>query len=264
MDKKWHLCLLKKCKWWKQKKKKSNNKRTTGEWNLKSIPWNTRWDTSWPGGDLWGCAEGILAAVKSIDGWPRSRWDWWRTKGRRGVKRSSERRRRIHGRSWCCAPNCRRAVRGRGCRGSWPALRCWAARKTWLKWIEMDAPTRASARQKAGVSFTPAFWNPGIIYRGWYWQRNGVGTDVTNNVQRLLECMIHAQHFIPSLGLVGRLLHEAVLITRWVEIGGQLRVDEILYLEIFTRTFGGNMKKKIILQQHTIRFIQMPSLSVNA
>lgn len=130
MDEKWHLCLL----------KKSNNKRTTGEWNLKSIPWNARWDTSWPGGDLWGCTEGIQAAVKGIDGWPRSRWDGWGTEGRRGVKRSSKRRRRIHGRSWRCAPNCRRAVRGRGCRGSQPALRCWAARKTWFKWMLQHAP----------------------------------------------------------------------------------------------------------------------------
>lgn len=117
--------------------KKSNNKRTLEEWNhtmMKSIPWHTRWDTSWPGGDLWGCTEGILAAVKGIDGWPRSRWDWWCTKGRRGVKRSSKGRRRIHGRSWCWAPNSRRAVRGRGCRRRWPALRCWAARKAWFKW----------------------------------------------------------------------------------------------------------------------------------
>lgn len=48
----------------------------------KSIPWHTRWDTSWPGGDLWGCTEGILDAVKGIDGWPGSGWDWWCTKGR--------------------------------------------------------------------------------------------------------------------------------------------------------------------------------------
>lgn len=42
---------------------------------------NTGWDAGWPGGDLWRCAEGILVAVESVDGWAWARRDWWCPEG---------------------------------------------------------------------------------------------------------------------------------------------------------------------------------------
>lgn len=172
--------------YWKRVMQQKHNHREINIDDDKSIPWYTRGDTSWSRWDLWGCTEGILAAVKGVDGWPGSRRDRGCTKGRRGVQRSSKGRRRIHRRSRCWATNSRRTVRGCGCSGVWPALGSWAARKTWLKWNW--PPIRASASAPP----IPGFWNPGIIYRWWYWHRDGIGTDVTNDMQCLLECMIHA------------------------------------------------------------------------
>lgn len=50
--------------------------------------------------------------------------------------------------------------------------------------------------------FIPGFLDPGVIYRRRYWGGDGVGADVADDVQRLLESVIHAQHFVSSLGLV--------------------------------------------------------------
>lgn len=57
------------------------------------------------------------------------------------------------------------------------------------------------ARQTA-EPVVPGFLDPSVIYRRRYRGGDGVGTDVANDVQRLLESMVHAQHFVSSLGLV--------------------------------------------------------------
>lgn len=55
---------------------------------------------------------------------------------------------------------------------------------------------------------------PGVINRWGHGRGHGAGADVPDDVERLLERMVHAQHVIPPLGLVGRLLHKAALVRR--------------------------------------------------
>lgn len=53
---------------------------------------------------------------------------------------------------------------------------------------------------------------PGVI-NGWGHRRgHSAGADVPDDIECLLECMVHAQHVIPPLGLVSRLLHKAALV----------------------------------------------------
>ena len=58
--------------------------------------------------------------------------------------------------------------------------------------------------------------DPGVI-NGWgHGRGHSAGADVPNDVERLLERVVHAQHVVPPLGLVGRLFHEAALVRRRV------------------------------------------------
>lgn len=97
--------------------------------NHETVPGYTGWDTSWPGGDQWRCTERILVAVEGIDGRAWARGDWRCTKGGGGVERSPKWRRRVHGWSWCWAPNSWRTAWDRGCCRRRPVLRGRTARK---------------------------------------------------------------------------------------------------------------------------------------
>lgn len=124
----------------------------------KVIPGYTRWDTSWPGGDLWGCTEGILEAVEGIDRWSWARGNWWCTKGRGGVERSSKGRRRVHGWSWCWAPNSRRTARDCSCCRMWPALRGRAARMIWVNATDITKRWILLYSWGSVVSFNDSFY----------------------------------------------------------------------------------------------------------
>lgn len=77
---------------------------------------------------------------------------------------------------------------------------------------------------------TAGILQPGVIH----WRRDrcgdGASGNIPNNVQSLLKCMIHPEHIISPLSLVRRLLHQTVLVSGWVEICQQLRVNELLRL----------------------------------
>lgn len=53
---------------------------------------------------------------------------------------------------------------------------------------------------------------PGVIDGRGNRRGHGAGANVPDDVEGLLERMVHAQHVVPPLGLVGRLLHEAALV----------------------------------------------------
>lgn len=63
-------------------------------------------------------------------------------------------------------------------------------------------------------SSSPGLWDPGVIHRRRYGGGDGGHADVSDDLQCLLERMVHAQHLISALGLVSRLLHEAVRVSR--------------------------------------------------
>ncbi len=72
--------------------------------------------------------------------------------------------------------------------------------------------------------------DPGVVHRWRDRCRYGAGADVSDDVQRLFERVIHAEHLVAPLRLFSRLLHQTALITRRVQIRQQLRVDELLRL----------------------------------
>lgn len=94
-----------------------------------AIPGYTGRNASRPGRDLWGCTERIQTAVKGIGGLTWARGDWGGTKGRRWIEWCSKGRGRVHGWSWCRAPDSRRTAGGCRCGRGRPALRSWAERQ---------------------------------------------------------------------------------------------------------------------------------------
>lgn len=76
-------------------------------------------------------------------------------------------------------------------------------------------------------------WVLGHLVLDWWrhWGRNSGGGDVSDEDQRLFQSVIHPQHLIPPLSLLWRLLHQTALVHGRVQVGQQLRVDEVLRLE---------------------------------
>lgn len=71
---------------------------------------------------------------------------------------------------------------------------------------------------------------PGVV-NGWgHGYGHSAGADVPDDLERLLERVVHAQQVLSPLGQVGRLLHEAALVCRRVQVGQQFAVDEGLGL----------------------------------
>lgn len=99
------------------------------KWWKEIVPGHTGWDASWPWRDLWWCAEGILTAVEGIDWWSWAWGDGRCTESWRGIEWSSKGRGRVHGRSWCWAPNSRRTAGGLGSCRSRSSLRRRAKRQ---------------------------------------------------------------------------------------------------------------------------------------
>ena len=69
---------------------------------------------------------------------------------------------------------------------------------------------------------------PVVVHRRRQGSRDGAGADVSYDDQGLLERLVHLQHLVPPLGLLRRLLHQAVLVL--VQVCQQLGVDEVLSL----------------------------------
>ena len=55
--------------------------------------------------------------------------------------------------------------------------------------------------------------HPGRVNRRRYGDSDGGGGDITNDAQRLLQCLVGPQHLVPPLGLFLGLVHQGVLVT---------------------------------------------------
>lgn len=71
---------------------------------------------------------------------------------------------------------------------------------------------------------------PRVIDRWGHGCGHGAGADVPNNVEGLLQCVVHAQHLVAPLSLLGRFFHQCVLVPARVQVGQQLREDKLLGL----------------------------------
>lgn len=71
---------------------------------------------------------------------------------------------------------------------------------------------------------------PRVIYRrgsrGW----DSACADVPNDGQGLLQGLVHAEGLVPPLRLLGRLLHQSVLVFRRIQVSQELCVDKFFYL----------------------------------
>lgn len=72
---------------------------------------------------------------------------------------------------------------------------------------------------------------PGVVHRRGHWRADSGRVDVADDAERLLQCVVHAQHLVAPLRLLGRLLHQCVLVPARVQVGQQLREDEFLGLQ---------------------------------
>lgn len=77
---------------------------------------------------------------------------------------------------------------------------------------------------------SPGLLHPAVVDGRRHGDRHRGGGDVTDDVQCLLEGVVHAEHLVAVMGLLLGLLHQAVLVPRVVQVGQQLRVDELLGL----------------------------------
>lgn len=90
--------------------------------------------------------------------------------------------------------------------------------------------------------------DPAVVYRWRQGDRNSGGADVSDEDQGLFQSVIHPQHLVSPLGLLCRLLHQTALVCGWVQVGQQLRVDEVLRLETAEGKGKGFIRYADILQ----------------
>ena len=73
---------------------------------------------------------------------------------------------------------------------------------------------------------------PGVVHRRGHGRADGGRVDVADDAERLFQCVVHAQHLVTPLCLLGRLLHQCVLVPARIQVGQQLREDEFLGLRV--------------------------------
>lgn len=71
---------------------------------------------------------------------------------------------------------------------------------------------------------------PGVVHGRGHGRADGGRVDVADDAERLLQRVVHAQHLVAPLRLLGGLLHQRVLVPARVQVGQQLREDELLGL----------------------------------
>lgn len=71
---------------------------------------------------------------------------------------------------------------------------------------------------------------PGVVHGRGHGRADSGRVDVADDAERLFQCVVHAQHLVAPLRLLGRLLHQCVLVPARVQVGQQLREDEFLGL----------------------------------
>lgn len=71
---------------------------------------------------------------------------------------------------------------------------------------------------------------PGVVHGRGHGRADSGRVDVADDAKRLLQCVVHAQHLVSPLRLLGGLLHQCVLVPARVEVGQKLREDEFLGL----------------------------------
>lgn len=71
---------------------------------------------------------------------------------------------------------------------------------------------------------------PGVVHGRGHGRADGGRVDVADNAERLLQCVVHAQHLVAPLSLLGRFFHECVLVPARVQVGQQLGEDKLLGL----------------------------------
>ncbi len=94
--------------------------------------------------------------------------------------------------------------------------------------------------------------DPGVVHRRRDRCRYGAGADVSDDVQRLFERVIHAEHLVAALRLFSRLLHQTALIARRVQIRQQLRVDELLRLTHTQTREQSGLRKSFMKTLHAL------------
>lgn len=127
-----------------------------------------RGNPCWPRRYLRWRREGVIVGKHIL--WSRPGWDGGCREGGCGPHRH-----RNEGRPRCGAPHC-----------GWAARRVHTGHRSAL-W---------SGAVAAGVL------EPSIIDRWGHRRGHGAGADVPNDVERFLECMVHAQHIVPPLSLL--------------------------------------------------------------
>lgn len=129
---------------------------------------DTRGNPCWPRRYLRWRREGVIVGKHIL--WSRPGWDGGCREGGCGPHRH-----RNEGRPRCGAPHC-----------GWAARRVHTGHRSAL-W---------SGAVAAGVL------EPSIIDRWGHRRGHSAGADVPNDVERFLECMVHAQHIVPPLSLL--------------------------------------------------------------
>lgn len=71
---------------------------------------------------------------------------------------------------------------------------------------------------------------PGVVHGRGHGRADSGRVDIADDAERLLQCVVHAQHLVAPLRLLRRLLHQRVLVPARVQVGQQLREDEFLRL----------------------------------
>lgn len=108
--------------------------------------------------------------------------------------------------------------------------------------MSVGGPSKALKRRQAGLRGSPPeplvpasgryalHLQPGVVHRWGHGGADGAGVDVPDDVEGLLQGVVHAQHFVAALGLLCRLLHQRVLVPTRVQVCQQLGMDEVLGL----------------------------------
>lgn len=115
---------------------------------------------------------------------------------------------------------------------------------SWEQWDWMEGTCRETrtrpllslhvvgpqVKQAGSLGASPAASHPRGVDRWRHRGGDGGGGDVANDGQGLLQSLVGPQHLVPPLRLLLGLVHQGVLVACRVQLGEQLRVDELFHL----------------------------------